>query len=363
MLMPNRNGSSDSYRYGFQGQEKDDEIKGDGNSINFKYRMHDPRVGRFFARDPLEKEYAYNSPYAFSENRLVDGVELEGLEFRYGPANWLATDQRAKAEAKENPNDPNAYLNTFASITIQMSTASVVGESIVFSTVLMAYYAPLATSWAIQNPYGAGVIGHQVGGFVWGLGTDEPYPFPASFGDEVSSNARRALVGGLGDDFVKNITKGLQEVRKKINPTGSDMNCVDCAIQFQRMVALGANDIMAATSKNGVDPAQVSTLIKNSFGWGNVFDYVPSNNSAWLLSDLKGKIGQSSVIILGKLKKPNGDVTHHAFNAIRDENQVWRFIDAQNGAEYSNQFLDARFKSFTIFETLIDGAIDTTKKN
>ena len=80
MLLPGRHGSVDSYRYGFQGQEKDDEIKGEANSINYKFRMHDPRLGRFFAVDPLFKQYAYNSPYAFSENRVVDANELEGLE-------------------------------------------------------------------------------------------------------------------------------------------------------------------------------------------------------------------------------------------------------------------------------------------
>ena len=69
-----------SYWYGFQGQEKDDEIKGEGNSVNYKYRMHDPRIGRFFAIDPLAPKYPHNSPYAFSENRVIDGVELEGLE-------------------------------------------------------------------------------------------------------------------------------------------------------------------------------------------------------------------------------------------------------------------------------------------
>jgi hypothetical protein len=30
--------------------------------------------------DPLTAKYPYNSPYAFSENRVVDGIELEGLE-------------------------------------------------------------------------------------------------------------------------------------------------------------------------------------------------------------------------------------------------------------------------------------------
>lgn len=58
----------------------DNEIKGEWNSLNFKYRMHDPRLNRFFAPDPLTKDYPYNSPYAYSENRLLDAVELEGLE-------------------------------------------------------------------------------------------------------------------------------------------------------------------------------------------------------------------------------------------------------------------------------------------
>ena len=42
--------------------------------------MHDTRLGRFFAVDPLSPKYPHNSPYAFSENRLIDAIELEGLE-------------------------------------------------------------------------------------------------------------------------------------------------------------------------------------------------------------------------------------------------------------------------------------------
>ncbi|MDQ3190784.1 MAG: hypothetical protein M3Q58_04250 [Bacteroidota bacterium] len=66
--------------YGFQGQEKDDEVKGAGNSINYTFRMHDPRIGRFFSIDPLFAKFPHNSPYAFSENRVIDMIELEGLE-------------------------------------------------------------------------------------------------------------------------------------------------------------------------------------------------------------------------------------------------------------------------------------------
>jgi len=80
MLVPHRTFSSPEYRYGFQGQEKDDEVKGNGNSLNYKFRMHDPRVGRFLSLDPLSQSYPHNSPYAFSENRVIDAIELEGAE-------------------------------------------------------------------------------------------------------------------------------------------------------------------------------------------------------------------------------------------------------------------------------------------
>ncbi|SRX75266.1 phosphodiester glycosidase family protein [Aequorivita antarctica] len=80
MLQPGRHANTSGYRYGFQGQEMDDEIKGEGNSINYKFRMHDPRIGRFFAVDPLASRFSFNSPYAFSENVVITAVELEGLE-------------------------------------------------------------------------------------------------------------------------------------------------------------------------------------------------------------------------------------------------------------------------------------------
>ncbi|MCH2200318.1 MAG: hypothetical protein MK081_16230 [Flavobacteriales bacterium] len=78
--MPGRTFAQEDYRYGFQGQETDDEIRGEGNSVNYKYRMHDARIGRFFAVDPLAPKYPHNSPYAFSENMVIHMVELEGLE-------------------------------------------------------------------------------------------------------------------------------------------------------------------------------------------------------------------------------------------------------------------------------------------
>jgi len=83
MQKPGRHGAeqNEKYRYKHQGQESDSEILSEGNSYAYEYRMSDARLGRFWSVDPLAPEYPHNSPYAFSENRLIDGVELEGLEF------------------------------------------------------------------------------------------------------------------------------------------------------------------------------------------------------------------------------------------------------------------------------------------
>ena len=80
MVMPERNFSSDNYRFGFNSQEKDDEIKGSGNSLSFTYRIHDPRLGRFLSIDPLFASYPWNSPYSFAENKVIQFIELEGAE-------------------------------------------------------------------------------------------------------------------------------------------------------------------------------------------------------------------------------------------------------------------------------------------
>ncbi len=72
--------SASGYRYGFGGQEKDNEIKDDGNSLSFKFRIYDPRLGRFLSVDPLAKNYPWNSTYAFAENDVIRNMDLEGAE-------------------------------------------------------------------------------------------------------------------------------------------------------------------------------------------------------------------------------------------------------------------------------------------
>ncbi len=59
-------------------QERQDELGLNWDS--FKYRNYDYAIGRFMSVDPLAEKYPYNSTYAFQENKLGLGRELEGLE-------------------------------------------------------------------------------------------------------------------------------------------------------------------------------------------------------------------------------------------------------------------------------------------
>ena len=79
-LVPNRHGSSTAYRYGFNGMELDNELKGEGNSYDFGARMLDPRIGRWFARDPMEAKYPNMSSYAYAINNPIVFIDVDGRD-------------------------------------------------------------------------------------------------------------------------------------------------------------------------------------------------------------------------------------------------------------------------------------------
>ena len=62
-----RNGAA--YRYSFNGMERDDEVKGSGNSYTTFFRQYDPRLGRWLSTDPKTATSPWHTPYqAFSNN-------------------------------------------------------------------------------------------------------------------------------------------------------------------------------------------------------------------------------------------------------------------------------------------------------
>lgn len=78
--MPGRSFSTPSYRYGFNGKEKDDEAQGSGNQYDYGFRIYNPRLARFLSVDPLTKSYPMLTPYQFASNSPILNLDLDGLE-------------------------------------------------------------------------------------------------------------------------------------------------------------------------------------------------------------------------------------------------------------------------------------------
>jgi RHS repeat-associated protein len=79
--------SSPSYKYGFNGMEKDAEMYGsDGSSYDFGARMYDARVGRWLSCDFFEPKYPQMSPYVFANNKPILLYDIDGNDVGYGPA-------------------------------------------------------------------------------------------------------------------------------------------------------------------------------------------------------------------------------------------------------------------------------------
>jgi len=80
MLMPGRKLSLGEYKFGFNGKENDDEVKGLGNWQDYGMRIYDPRLGRFQSVDPLTRAFSWYSPYQFSGNKPIWAIDLDGEE-------------------------------------------------------------------------------------------------------------------------------------------------------------------------------------------------------------------------------------------------------------------------------------------
>lgn len=65
-------------RYGYNGKENDNEIKGEGNQLDFGMRIYDPRLARFLSVDPLTSNFPNKSPYDYASNNPIRYIDKEG---------------------------------------------------------------------------------------------------------------------------------------------------------------------------------------------------------------------------------------------------------------------------------------------
>ena len=106
--VPGRSFSLSSYRYGFNGMERDNEISGAGSSYYTEFRQYDPRLGRWFSVDPILQPWM--SPFCAMDNNPISFVDPFGLQASGGGSKMVSKQTRwSHKKRKESKDDRGKF--------------------------------------------------------------------------------------------------------------------------------------------------------------------------------------------------------------------------------------------------------------
>ena len=117
---PGRTFNSSEYRYGYNTQEKVDEIAGEGNHYTAKFWEYDPRVLHRWNRDPEFRKYPGESPYLINHGNPI----------------WysdpLGNDGRKRAQRYKKKHGGDLIKNDDGSYTVRRTEGKANGNTIEF---------------------------------------------------------------------------------------------------------------------------------------------------------------------------------------------------------------------------------------
>ena len=195
MLQPGRKyGTSDIYRYGFNGKENDNEVKREGNQQDYGMRIYDPRLGKFLSVDPIAREYPFYSPYHFAGNNPIKNLDLDGLESSPFDVHWArqktnemyrnAKTPEEKAYVKKMDRRGQLIAGGMLAAGFAAAGATAYGVTILTTTLSVTtspgVMATITTATTITVRYGPDVVN-----FIYGATTgDALEPIPSNTGSQ-----------------------------------------------------------------------------------------------------------------------------------------------------------------------------------
>ena len=261
MQLEGRSWNSKEYRFGFQGQETENDMYGDGNASFYKYRISDNRLGRFFSIDPLAAKYPHNSPYAFSENRVIDGVELEGLEHYSINGNFISSTFQIYPPISERQAEGQREL----------AKAEAKGTLSSASIILFPVAVSYGTLGVLSMTAGSAATEHFITGDIDLVGVVmnvTPLKGASGFKNVVFEGVK--IMGDAGVDLTLN--KGLQYVG---GPGEKNKKTTDAIVDVGKGVMLkGLEKVSANTSSS-----------KGEEIFGNILMMLPAESTAQTIKD------------------------------------------------------------------------------
>ncbi|MEQ8928066.1 MAG: hypothetical protein RLO81_19770 [Fulvivirga sp.] len=237
----------------FQGQERVNDL--DVNWISFKWRNHDPSIGRFFNVDPLAEDYYYNSPYAFSENKVVAHVELEGLE-----AESIKVDPET-GSVERGRNSSRIFFGAVGKVATSKETKGAVK--------VVAGVTAIAASGFAASPWVIG-LGVTSGSYTFGQGMDQM----------VNGNNSQELPSTYGGLMGSEVDSRMGNENKEAEKTGDILSSLILMIYNGKESALDVID-MLFSAKDVVDSGKdlVNSTSQQTDDNNNSSDEVSQNSS------------------------------------------------------------------------------------
>jgi RHS repeat-associated protein len=195
MIMPDRKFQGPSYRFGFNGKENDNDVKGFGDEQDYGMRIYDDRLGRFLTIDPLRKGYPELTPYEFASNTPIEAIDLNGLEAQraidgsmvFGPVYM----PRINQEIKRKNEAQNLKINSLSGNNLVSSSVGLSVPAVKAGIVRFKY---MAKSSNLKSIYEHGTFEQKVAAsdarnsYVLEARRQTPEPF-LSFAEDLKSGS------------------------------------------------------------------------------------------------------------------------------------------------------------------------------
>ncbi|SDD37379.1 RHS repeat domain-containing protein [Williamwhitmania taraxaci] len=164
MAMPGLGSVSgqNAYRYGYNGKEKDADMKGSDATYDYGFRIYDARIAKFLSVDPLTKSYPWYTPYQFAGNTPIMAIDLDGLEPYPAICRQWASNSRLKTQGLLTNEDIKVIDNRNAKIAL----GGLVNVGLFFGGVVAAPYVAAEFSLLAETSWGSlPIVSNYITGF------------------------------------------------------------------------------------------------------------------------------------------------------------------------------------------------------
>ena len=308
----NDNSFGGSYKYKYQGQERQDKLGLNWDS--FKWRNYDFAIGRFMSIDPLSEKYVYNSTYAFQENKMGLGRELEGLELLGRNAGWfiMSESQNVLGQSQTHIGVKQTHpmlVNNNGEPTFSAASVGLFNDGYDPNRNVMYQAPPPMNTFTFENPFsGTPSMADTTGELPMGLGGTP---------NKTANNLNTGL-GGVAEimKYVKAIFSigdmmdahkfmvAKDELRNQTELFGEAISMVDQTSLFNTN-GVSRNDLINFVYDGTLNSAQNQTYNNNLIKNGVT---VLQNYNQRVLTDFQPQLPQQQINLqqqLDKIKLPN----------------------------------------------------------